>query len=276
LAALNGSNISTGTVAEARIANLNASKITAGTLPVARGGTGVTTSTGTGAVVLGTSPALTTPNLGTPSAATLTNATGLPIVAGTTGTLSVARGGTGVTTSTGTGAVVLGTSPTFTTQITVPSIVKSGTNAVGNIGQTNNRFNNVFARASSASYADLAEIYLTDSDYPAGTVVVFGGAAEVTESDQYADSKLAGVISTNPAFVMNDGAEGQPIALQGRVPCSVVGNIVKGDLITTSDVPGAATRLDPDDWRPGTVLGKALEDYNSTEPGMIEVVVGRV
>ena len=85
-----------------------------GTLAVANGGTGVTTSTGSGSVVLSTSPTLTTPNLGTPSAATLTNATDLPIVAGTTGTLSVARGGTGVTTSTGTGDVVLSASPTFT------------------------------------------------------------------------------------------------------------------------------------------------------------------
>jgi len=86
-----------------------------GLLPVANGGTGVTTSTGTGSVVLSTSPVLVTPNLGTPSAATLTNATGLPIVAGTTGTLSVARGGTGVTTSTGTGSVVLSTSPVLVT-----------------------------------------------------------------------------------------------------------------------------------------------------------------
>lgn len=84
-------------------------------VPVALGGTGGTTSTGSGAVVLATSPTLTTPNLGTPSAATLTNATGLPIVAGTTGTLSVARGGTGVTTSTGSGNVVLSTSPVLTT-----------------------------------------------------------------------------------------------------------------------------------------------------------------
>jgi hypothetical protein len=122
----------------------------------------------------------------------------------------------------------------------------------------------------------LAEINLTDSDSPAGTVGVFGGEAEVTESAKYADAKLAGVISTNPAFVMNDGAEGQPIALQGRVPCSVVGNIAPGDLITTSDVPGVATRLDSDDWRPGAVLGKALENYNSSDPGVIEVVVGRV
>jgi hypothetical protein len=88
---------------------------TTGTLSVARGGTGATTSTGSGAVVLATSPTLVTPALGTPSSGTLTNATGLPIVAGTTGTLSVARGGTGATTSTGSGAVVLATSPTLVT-----------------------------------------------------------------------------------------------------------------------------------------------------------------
>lgn len=92
-----------------------------GTLPVANGGTGVTTSTGTGATVRATSPALVTPDLGTPSALTLTNATGLPIVAGTTGTLSVARGGTGVTTSTGTGNVVLSASPDLTGTPTAPT-----------------------------------------------------------------------------------------------------------------------------------------------------------
>lgn len=86
-------------------------------LPVASGGTGVTTSTGTGNVVLSTSPTLVTPVLGTPTSGTLTNCTGLPIVAGTTGTLSVARGGTGVTTSTGTGNVVLSTSPTLVTPV---------------------------------------------------------------------------------------------------------------------------------------------------------------
>jgi len=90
---------------------------TTGTLPVARGGTGVTTSTGSGNNVLSTSPTLVTPILGTPTSGTLSNCTSLPIDGGTTGTLPVARGGTGVTTSTGSGNVVLSTSPTLVTPI---------------------------------------------------------------------------------------------------------------------------------------------------------------
>lgn len=104
---------------------------TTGTLPVLRGGTGTTTSTGTGSVVLSNSPTLVTPDLGTPSAATLTNATGLPIDAGTTGTLPVTRGGTGTTTSTGSGSVVLSTSPTLVTPALGTPSSATLTNATG-------------------------------------------------------------------------------------------------------------------------------------------------
>ena len=113
-----------GTPTSGNLANTTGLPIiagTTGTLSVARGGTGVTTSTGTGNVVLSNSPTLVTPALGTPASGVLTNVTGLPIDGGTTGTLPVARGGTGVTTSTGTGNNVLSASPTFTGTVVAPT-----------------------------------------------------------------------------------------------------------------------------------------------------------
>lgn len=124
--------------------------------------------------------------------------------------------------------------------------------------------------------ADLAERYITDAEYPPGTVVVFGGDQEVTQSTKYADPCIAGVISTAPAYTMNVDSPGQAVALQGRVPCRVIGKICKGDLVTSSDRPGTATRLDPQDWVPGSVIGKSLDNYDNLEEGTIEVVVGRV
>ena len=121
---------------------------------------------------------------------------------------------------------------------TVSSITKSGSNGSGDIGQTGNRFGTIFGTATNAKYADLAEKYTTDKEYEAGTVVVVSyedSGAEATAS-WLSGQRVLGVISTNPAFLMNDEADGQPIALRGRVPVKVVGPIRKGQpLISNQD-----------------------------------------
>lgn len=158
-------------------------------------------------------------------------------------------------------------------------IVNLQANGVGNIGSASTYFNTVFAKATSAQYADLAEKYTADADYPPGTVVSFGGSAEITVSKIDHDASVAGVISTDPAFVMNTGLDNQyvaTVALAGRVPCRVKGIIAKGDRLVSSDIPGVAERLDMARYQPGCIIGKALEAHDSAGEGQIEVVVGRV
>ena len=159
---------------------------------------------------------------------------------------------------------------TLTSKAIVPD-----TNTTYDIGTSLKKYNTVYAKATSAQYADLAEIYESDSDYEVGTVVIFGGDKEITVSSMGADPRVAGVISENPAYLMNVDATGQAVALQGKVPCKVVGQISKGDmLVTHSQHPGVARKgIDP---KMGTVIGKALEEYNSTEIGTINIVAGRL
>jgi hypothetical protein len=127
-----------------------------------------------------------------------------------------------------------------------------------------------------ATYADLAEYYEGDQVYEEGTVLVFGGDKEVTVTTQINDTRSAGVVSANPAYVMNDEQTGIKvcIALAGRVPCKVIGRVKKGDMLTTSATAGYAVKaLNP---TLGAVIGKALEDKDYGEAGMIQVAVGRV
>ena len=115
------------------------------------------------------------------------------------------------------------------------------TNLSYDIGSSTKKYNTVYAKATSAQYADLAEIYETDSTYDVGTVMIFGGEKEVTQSTISNDTRVAGVISENPAYLMNNKSEGQAIALVGKVKCKVHGTISKGDLLTTCEEhPGCA------------------------------------
>ena len=152
-------------------------------------------------------------------------------------------------------------------------------NGVGNIGTTGGVFNTVFAKATSAQYADVAEKYVADKPYPPGTVLEIGGSAEVRATTVYATTGIAGVVSSHPALIMNSGevsANAVEVALLGRVPCRVTGTIRRGDLLVASEISGVATALDLTLYQPGSVIGKALADYDDTTEGMIEVLVGRL
>jgi len=137
---------------------------------------------------------------------------------------------------------------------------------------------NITGLSSSAKYADLAERYTADADYEAGTVVELGGTEEVTQTKRHRSVAIAGVVSTDPAYLMNSGLEnGVSIALLGRVPCKVVGTINKGDILVSSSTPGhAEAHRDLHNPPSGSAIGKAIENKTDQEPGIIEVLVGRM
>ena len=148
-----------------------------------------------------------------------------------------------------------------------------------NIGLPGRTFGSVYADifngvATSAQYADLAENYVADAEYPPGTVLEFGGEFEVTLA-QDNTNRVAGVVTTNPAYLMNSNCQGTyvaAVALQGRTPCKVRGSIRKGDMLISGGNGFAKTVQTP---QMGTVIGKALGDFDGTE-GVIEVAVGRL
>jgi hypothetical protein len=141
----------------------------------------------------------------------------------------------------------------------VTGIVNGAGNGIGNIGSSTTYFNTVFAKATSAQYADLAENYVADTEYTPGTVVVFGGDNEITISTDVADERVAGAISTNPAHLMNAAMPGLPVALRGRVPVNVIGPVVKGDSLVTSSTAGHAQSVGRSRLYGQAVFAKSLE-----------------
>jgi hypothetical protein len=149
------------------------------------------------------------------------------------------------------------------------------------IGSGTKKYANIHATlfhgtATEAYYADLAENYLADAEYAPGTVIEFGGDAEVTQSTAHGTHRVAGVVSTNPAHLMNSHCEGDnvvAVALQGRVPCNVIGKVAKGDMLVASNIPGYAVVNNTPTV--GSVIGKALGTKLDGDRGTVEVVVGK-
>ena len=130
----------------------------------------------------------------------------------------------------------------------------------------------ITGQASSALYADLAEMYDSDETIPEGTVVMFAGAGKLKACDAANCTRVAGIVSTDPAYLMNSSQEGVALALAGRVPCKVIGPVQAGDLMVSAG-NGLAKAFDADIGQPlmGSVIGKAIED-NAQGEGVIEVL----
>jgi hypothetical protein len=200
--------------------------------------------------------------------------TGLPATYGNSNVTTLLSGFGSNTISTS-GNITSGNLSVGTGTITVNNIINSGSNATGNIGSSSNYFNTVFATATTALYADLAECYLADAAYAPGTVVSFGGEQEITLAQQDHDTAVAGVVSTQPAYQMNSGLTGDhvvTVALIGRVPCQVRGPVRKGALMVSAGNGRARAETNP---APGAIIGKAVQSFDG-DVGTIEIVVGRV
>ena len=339
LTALNASNVSSGTLAQARLANasvtLGSTALTLGsTVTTVAGLSSVTSTTFVGslsgaATTAGTVTTAAQPNI--TSTGTLTTLA----VSGTTGVVSTDSSGTGSTTkiiravngtqdialipragagsynnltaaddalinfgntsAQGNASLTIAPWASATSGIRIQSIsntatifLNASTTNVSSALQVTNITTGANTTAGTvtgnwtltagsrwqATYADLAEKYAADNTYEPGTVLLFGGEQEVTLANAFDSTKVAGVVTTNPAYSMNAMLEAEyiaEIALQGRVPCKVIGPIEKGDLMVSAS-NGHATANN--EARAGTIIGKALENFNG-DFGVIEVAVGR-
>ena len=170
---------------------------------------------------------------------------------------------------------LIGTATINSGNITGISTLTPAGNTITNLGSTNNRWNTIYGVSTSAVHADLAEKYRADANYESGTVLMFGGAAEVTAADP-ATTAIAGVVSTNPAYLMNselDSDHTVALALVGRVPCRVMGPVVKGDLLISA---GQGLAQSATNTQPGQIVGRALETVTEHAAKTIEIVVGRI
>jgi len=190
-------------------------------------------------------------------------------------------GNTGKTTAGQVGIVAAGSGSSVVPAIFSSAGMLPDTDNTYDIGSATKKYKDVYATlfrgtATESYYADLAENYLADAEYAPGTVIEFGGEAEVTQSTTHGTHRVAGVVSTNPAHLMNSQCEGAnvvAVALQGRVPCNVIGKVAKGDMLVASNIPGYA--IVNNTPTVGSVIGKALGDKLDGERGTVEVVVGK-
>ena len=155
---------------------------------------------------------------------------------------------------------------------------RSGSLTPGTADLVDIRANVVHALSTSAQYADVAERFAADAPMAEGAVVMLGGAQEITETDADMSDTVFGVVSTMPAYAMNTGAgnnESHPfVAMTGRTPVRVTGQVSKGQRLVSSSVKGTARAVsNTDTINPFHVIGRALEDKTDEGIGLVNCVV---
>ena len=201
------------------------------------------------------------------------NIGGLVVVTGNITTASGNISGGNILTSgvASAGSLVTSTKLTVNSSDGVTAITNGGTDSVGNIGENSAKFNTIHAVtfsgvSTTAKYADVAEQYLADQEYDPGTVVCIGGVYEITSCGL--GDHPAGVISTDPAYLMNSGlTAGLPVALVGRVPVRIFGSVIKGQKVY-SDLHGRASKN-----AGGQLVGISLEDNADEGEKLVECML---
>ena len=260
-----GANV-TGAVSFATTANAVAGANVSGEVAFATTANAVAGANVSGAVSFAT----------TANAVAGANVSGTVALATTAGTVTTAAQPNITSTGTLTSLTVSGALNVMSGTLTADTLT---TGASGTAGVITGNWSLSSGSRLTATYADLAEYYEGDAEYSPGQVVDFGGEKEVTLSTTKCSQRVAGVVSTEPAFMMNEDCPGHKVAvaLQGRVPTQVTGHCEKGDLMV-SDGNGHATA-----WhnvatimQPGVVIGKAIQAHTGPDLGIIEIAVGRL
>jgi hypothetical protein len=198
---------------------------------------------------------------------------------GSAGTITAALNGNATTATTATDVTV--TANNTANETVFITFVDGATGTQGLETDTNLTYNpstNVLSTtASQAQYADLAEVYASDSDYSIGTIVKLGGAAEITQTTSANDVDVFGVISENPAYLMNSNAQGIPVALTGRVKVKVTGSVAKGQRIVSSNMLGVGVAINNNKIENVlTIVGRALETSEDQNVKLIECAIGKL
>ena len=161
--------------------------------------------------------------------------------------------------------------------VAIAGILVPDGNNTRNLGATGTKFATVFAttfsgNATTANYADVAENFSADAVYSPGTVVALGGVEEITRVNEELADDVFGVISNRPAYLMNAQLDGSPVAVAGRVPVRVRGQINKGDRLVSAGA-GLARAALPGEATSFNQIGRAIQSKTTDEQGVVEAFV---